>query len=850
MAKYRAEHSPPPRPRRLGAIWQNLSIRRRILVSMLAVSVIPLGLFSLVGFTAISGLNSGALRTANNALVATQGAHLEDLVRSKAAIVNDELASIENQIGLLGQAASNVLAQPNPQGTAAVSGVTILGPGATAATPGTGVLALRSLESEMSTISQLHPEIAEVWLQLPQSGLLAVAPSSAVPSGQSSRFEQLLPPQSEYQLGVAEEQAADQLQSSQWRALVARSPQGAIWTPVYSNPMAGGETVTVATQGTTPGGVQFRVGANITVRDLVSTFLVGPPGSAQGSYAFLVSGEGTVISVGRGGTAALGLKTKGKQAPVASLTAKANPWFPVASQMRLGLQGLQQISLDGSPIDVFYSPLPASRWSLGVALPVAGLDSSVVGFSKQISQGLAGVGALLLPILLLLAIMVVALTNILSRRLLGPLSHLTAASDRIAAGDLATAVAVSPGGPDEIGTLERTLEGMRQRLAQQRQQIDGAQQELEQKVEERTAELTQRNQELATLNSVTGEMGRSLVVSDVANTAAAQLQAVWDLPEVAVYLADGLEASGMRMVGRAIPAGGDQEEVPDLPPALAQMPGQGGLLPLQGGDVLLIPLTTAGAHVGYLSLRHRDQLGGRQLELLEVVAGQLALALRNAQLFADTQELATINERNRIAREIHDTLAQGLAGIIVQLQAADAWLGRDQGRTREAVDHATELARFSLQEARRSVWDLRPEGLQRAGLAGAVRDELNRIRDRDGIKTSLRLKAMRGLVLPAQVEVAVFRIVQEALANAMRHGRPAAVAIEMTVIAGELRVTVTDDGSGFTPSGPLRAGSFGITSMRERALNCGGSFELSSVPGGGTRVVLQVPCAEPSRVRS
>ncbi|MHB8332440.1 MAG: histidine kinase [Candidatus Dormibacteria bacterium] len=815
---------------------------------MLAVSVIPLGLFSLAGFTAISGLNSGALRTANNALVASQGAHLEDLVRSKAAIVNDELASIENQIGLLGQAASDVLAEPNPQAMAAVPEVTILGPGASSPKPGAMVLALRSLESEMSTISQLHPEIAEVWLELPQSGLLAVAPSSAVASGQSSSFEQLLPSHSEYALGVAEQQAADQLQSSQWRTLVARSPQGAIWTPVYSNPRAGGETVTVATQGVAPGGLQFRVGANITVRDLVSTFLVGPPGSAQGSYAFLVSGEGTVISVGHGGTAALGLKTKGKQAPMVSLTARNNPWFPVASAMRLGLQGRRQITLDGAPIDVFYSPLPASRWSLGVALPVAGLDSSVVGFSQQISRGLAGVGALLLPILLLLAVMVVAFTNVLSRRLLVPLSRLTAASGRIAAGDLSTEVAVSPGGPDEIGTLERTLEGMRQRLSDQRRQIDGAHQELEHKVEERTAELTQRNQELATLNSVTGEMSRSLVVSDVASSAAAQLRAVWGLPEVSVYLADGLDATGMRLVGRSADLEGDPEAAADLRPVLAELSPAAASQAVQRPGLLLIPLTTAGDQVGYLALRHRRHLGARQMELLEVVAGHLALALRNAQLFADTQELATINERNRIAREIHDTLAQGLAGIVVQLQAADAWLGRDQGRAREAVDQATELARSSLQEARRSVWDLRPEGLQRAGLAGAVRDELNRVRDRARIKTSLRLKGMRGLVLPARVEVAVFRIIQEAVANAHRHGRPSAITVEMTLLGGQLRVEVADDGRGFDPAGPLRAGSFGITSMRERATTSGGSFEVLSSLGRGTQVVVRVPCDESSRV--
>ncbi len=119
--------------------------------------------------------------------------------------------------------------------------------------------------------------------------------------------------------------------------------------------------------------------------------------------------------------------------------------------------------------------------------------------------------------------------------------------------------------------------------------------------------------------------------------------------------------------------------------------------------------------------------------MLEVVGGQLALALRNAQLFADTQEMATLNERNRIAREIHDTLAQGLAGIVVQLQAAEAWLNREPERARQAVGQATELARSSLKEARRSVWDLRPEALQHTDLVAAVREELDRVEERSSV---------------------------------------------------------------------------------------------------------------------
>ncbi len=808
---------------------------------MLAVSVIPLALFSAAGITALSGLNHGALSTADRQLVASQSLHLADLVQSKATIVNDELASIEDQIGLLGLETGGALANsgvtPIPQ--TATTNAIILGPGAAASSPPEQVLALQSLENSASTIAQLHPEVAEVWLQLPGSGLLEVSPSSAVTTQDRSRFEQLLPSQGEYQLGVQEENASDQTGS--WRQLVSPSPQSAYWTPVYANPMAGGQTVTVATEGVTAAGVAYRVGANITVGSLVAHFLVGPPGSAQGSYAFLLSGSGTVISVGKGGTSALGIRAKGRSAQPVSLTTKNNPWLGVGSDMTLGQQGQQQISLDGEQVEVYYSPLPASRWSLGVAIPVAGLDGSVVGLSHQIGQGLTGVTALVVPVLVVLAVLVVAFTNVLSRRLVEPLSRLTRASERIAAGDLETEVGLSSVSKDEIGTLERTLEEMRSRLGEQHSQIEGAQQELERRVEERTTELTERNQELATLNSVTGEMSRSLVVAEVAATAAHKLGHLWDLTDAAVYLVDGLESTGFRLVGRS-----DESSSPDPAGTVVEVLGRLGedppVQPKQFEGLLVVPLITAGSLVGYLTVMRTRPFLGSQLELLQVMGGQLALALRNAQLFADTQELATINERNRIAREIHDTLAQGLTGIIVQLQAAEAWLGREPSRARDAVEHAGDLARSSLQEARRSVWDLRPEGLERAGLERAVRDELARVAQRTGAKTSVQIRGLRGLTLAPGVEVAVFRVVQEAVANSLHHGRPKSVRVEMSRSQGHLRVSVTDDGSGFHPEGHRRAGSFGITSMTERALACGGTLELDSSPGAGTKVVLRVPC--------
>ena len=826
--------------------WHRLSIRRRILVAMLAVSVIPLAIFSLAGMAALFGLNSGALKTANTQLEASQDAHLQDLVHSKAVVINNELQSVQDEVALLSQSAGQLLAQPPSRPTAA-PGITIHGPGAGSLQPSSQVLVLQGLSSQLALVYRLHPEVADVWIQLPQSGLIAVSPASAVPSAQAASLSELSPPAIEYQAGVSR-QASD-LGSPHWRSLLPNSTQSVIWTPVYNNPATGGPTVTVATESTSSNGLEFLVGANITVHNLVSTFLTGAPGHSEGGYGFLVSSDGALLSYSPGGASDLGLKPKQSRAAAVNLVSQRSPWFAVGNRMRLGLAGHQTINLDGESVAVFYSPLPASQWSLGVGIPVSGIDGSVVGFSQTITRGLVGVTALLLPFLVILAVLVAVLTDILSRRLLQPLSNLTSASRRIAGGDLDTPVAGSPGLADEIGTLEMALEGMRRRLLGQHQIIEASQRHLEQRVAERTTELRQRNDELAILNSVSADLSRSLVLSDVATGAADQLRKLWRLSEVSVYLLDATAAPGFRMVGRS--RGGDpgDESEAELRSALAQA-DQSPNAPVQVDDLVVVPLQVSGTRVGYLVIRQQQVVGQRQIEMLEVVSGQLALALRNAQLFADTREMATVNERNRIAREIHDTLAQGLTGILVQLQAADGWLDREPSRARRAVDHALELARSSLQEARRSVWDLRPKALQRTDLAAAIREELVRIQERSRVRTSLAVNDLGETRISPQVEVASFRIAQEAIANALHHGRPSLIEVSIGRDGDSLSLVISDNGAGFDPAVPPRSGAFGITSMQERAAGCGGSLDLISRPGGGTQVVLRVPCEAPAALSS
>jgi signal transduction histidine kinase len=220
------------------------------------------------------------------------------------------------------------------------------------------------------------------------------------------------------------------------------------------------------------------------------------------------------------------------------------------------------------------------------------------------------------------------------------------------------------------------------------------------------------------------------------------------------------------------------------------------------------------------------------------------------QLVAQAREAGVYDERQRMAREIHDTLAQSLAGIITQLQAADqAAQAAEQRRHRDA---ALALARDGLSEARRSVRALRPEPLQQAG----------RIEDALAV-VARRWSALHGVEaivtttgpprpIPAEAELVLLRTAQEALANVARHAGASAVRLTLSYIGDQVSLDVRDDGSGFLPlgngtvvplDGPLRGG-FGLTAMRERVEGLAGTLAIESEPGAGTTVSasLPVPC--------
>ncbi|MCK9924384.1 sensor histidine kinase [Frankia sp. AgPm24] len=213
----------------------------------------------------------------------------------------------------------------------------------------------------------------------------------------------------------------------------------------------------------------------------------------------------------------------------------------------------------------------------------------------------------------------------------------------------------------------------------------------------------------------------------------------------------------------------------------------------------------------------------------------------HSQLLAQAREAGVTEERGRLAGEIHDTLAQGLAGIITQLEAARQ--AEDAGERAERSRHlelADALARANLVEARRSVRALRPEQLDRAGLAEALTALAGDWTRRTAIPAHVVTTGAPTRV-STEIETAIYRIAQEALANVANHARATRVQLTLSYVDDTVLLDVADDGAGFRPAADSPSGRYGLTGMRRRAQALAGSLTIESAPGDGTIVNAAIP---------
>ncbi|WP_344150652.1 sensor histidine kinase [Kribbella yunnanensis] len=245
--------------------------------------------------------------------------------------------------------------------------------------------------------------------------------------------------------------------------------------------------------------------------------------------------------------------------------------------------------------------------------------------------------------------------------------------------------------------------------------------------------------------------------------------------------------------------------------------------------------------VGRLSEQEEERSRARAVTIAELQQAHEENAALHAQLLIQAREAGVADERRRLAAEIHDTLAQGLTGIIAQLQVVSTTT--DQKVADEHVARATDLARHSLGEARRSVQNLAPEGLSYDGLPEALRKTVDQWTKRTGVPTVLTVtgSAQR---LHGEISATLLRITQEALANVGKHANASRVGVTLSFMDGEVTLDVRDDGAGFNPLDlPNRTGTggFGLDGMRARAERIAGSLTVEAEPGSGTAVSARVP---------
>ncbi|MCC7361239.1 MAG: GAF domain-containing sensor histidine kinase [Anaerolineales bacterium] len=254
-----------------------------------------------------------------------------------------------------------------------------------------------------------------------------------------------------------------------------------------------------------------------------------------------------------------------------------------------------------------------------------------------------------------------------------------------------------------------------------------------------------------------------------------------------------------------------------------------------------IPLYAHGKPLGVLNVASPGwrELAPGELRLLYTVGDLVSIAVERARLFERQAEFGAAEERNRLAREIHDTLAQGLTAITLQLETAEALLdSQARERARQAVAQALALARANLEEARRSVLDLRAAPLEGRTLAQALAALAEEAGKKDHVAVAYAATGA-SQPLPLRLEAGLYRIAQEALTNAVRHAQARHIRLALVTQPSEVQLTVEDDGRGFD-AGQIPKDRYGLIGLNERTHLLGGRLDLQSSPGEGTRVVVTV----------
>jgi nitrate/nitrite-specific signal transduction histidine kinase len=459
--------------------------------------------------------------------------------------------------------------------------------------------------------------------------------------------------------------------------------------------------------------------------------------------------------------------------------------------------------------------------------------------------------------MILLAIAVIFL---LSGAITRPIVALTKGAEVIAKGELDYNIKAETG--DEIQRLAEQFNAMAKAL---KESYTG----LEQKVADRTKQERQRAEQLRTINEVSRKISSIVKLDELLPYVGNLLRETFHYYNVNIYLLGPVSGkltlkalclSGQKgVIPVGVPLEVDEESIvgwvaqagePILANDVSEDPRYRAVEALKDTkSELAVPVRMGNKVIGVLDIESTDvdAFGEADLYTTQTLADQLAVAIDNARLYEETRQIAVMEERNRMAREIHDTLAQGFSGIILQLEAAEQAMGSDESALQRHLNQARNLARKSLAEARRSVWNLRPQALEQKPLADAIKQEADRFSQTTGVSVKLNILGNKRN-LPPEIEAAILRIFQESVTNVRKHAKATEVEVNLTFNDSTAELTVRDNGVGFKPKvtgdgdgGKKKSDTFGLISMRERARGFGGTFEVQSRAGKGTLVKIVIP---------